>query len=202
MKRKTLGLPTKEPHNMNAVMIDLETMSTKPNAAILSIGAVLFDPWGTDTEDSIKNDTNRLFLASISIESNEKEGRHISASTVSWWLKQSEAARHALLSPSDQLRGALERFKQWIARQQPRIDRAWAKSPEFDCVILRDAFESTGLMWPFQYWNSRDVRTAVELAFPEGDEPTIGVGVAHNALDDAIRQALTVQSCHRRLHPR
>ena len=29
---------------MNDVMVDLETLSTKPNAAIVSIGAVFFDP--------------------------------------------------------------------------------------------------------------------------------------------------------------
>ena len=51
-------------------------------------------------------------------------------------------------------------------------------------------------MWPFKFWESRSVRTITEAAYPNGDQPAIGVGVAHKALDDAIRQALMVQHCN------
>jgi len=32
------------------VMLDLETLSTRPESVILTIGAVKFDPWGDDVE--------------------------------------------------------------------------------------------------------------------------------------------------------
>jgi hypothetical protein len=184
----------------NAVMVDLETMSTRPNAAILTIGAVQFDPFGNDTEENIKADRRRHFYETISFESNEAEGRHFSAGTIKWWLGQSHAAQKALLNPTTHLRGALTGFRMWVNGCTPKVDRVWAKSPEFDCIILKDAFDAVGEMWPFSYWNSRDVRTVVELAYPEGNEPEIGVGTAHNALDDAIRQALAVQNAYRILH--
>lgn len=74
--------------------------------------------------------------------------------------------------------------------------RVWAKDPDFDVVILRNAFAQIGEMFPFKFWETRSVRTITELAYPDGDPPPIGVGVAHNAKDDAIRQALMVQHCH------
>lgn len=185
---------------MNATMVDLETMSTRPDAAIITIGAVHFDPFGADTEESIKADPGRLFYTTISMESNEREKRHFSAGTVKWWLQQSQDAQKALLSPDSHLPGALKAFRMWVQECTPKTDRVWAKSPEFDCVILKSAFDSVGELWPFSYWNSRDVRTVIELAYPEGDEPKIGVGTAHNALDDAIRQVLSVQDAYRRLH--
>jgi hypothetical protein len=184
----------------NAVMVDLETMSTAPNAAIVAIGAVQFDPFGSDTEDSIRADPSRLFYTVISFESNEAEERHFSVSTIKWWLGQSKEAQTALLNPNTHLRGALTEFRMWVDALRPSVDRVWAKSPEFDCVILKNAYDAVGQVWPFQYWNSRDVRTVVELAYPEGDEPRIGGGIAHNALDDTIRQALAVQDAYRTIH--
>ena len=33
------------------IMIDLETLATTPNAAVLTIGAVRFDPFGDDMKE-------------------------------------------------------------------------------------------------------------------------------------------------------
>jgi hypothetical protein len=185
---------------MNAVMLDLETMDVAPSAAILTIGAVHFDPFGQDTEETLRT-PERTFYARISLDSNTAQGRTMSAGTVKWWLGQTDSARNELLQAELALRTAILTFRMWASNLTPRADRVWAKSPEFDVVILKHAFDQLNEVWPFKFWNSRDVRTATELAYPEGNEPKIGVGTAHNALDDAIRQALMVQHCHQILHP-
>lgn len=179
-----------------ACMIDIETLSTLPSAAIITIGAVMFDPRGEDTEESLRE--HAQLFGPISFESNEKEGRHISASTIAWWLKQEPAAQAGLFEGDIvPLRAALERFRQWVANAKPAPTRLWCKDPDFDGVILGDAFRQMGLMWPFRFWETRSVRTCMELAYPpgglRGDFPQIGVGVAHNAVDDSIRQALSIQ---------
>lgn len=169
------------------LMVDLETMSTHHNAAITSIGAVIFDP----NDESI--DGQPSFYQAISLESNEKEGRHFSGSTIAWWLKQSEEARAVLLTDVLPLHGALMRFKLWIAEHDPII--CWANSPSFDCAILKSAFGDQKMHWPFEFWKERDVRTIKDAAYPNGDCPQIRLGVAHGALDDAMSQALVVQRC-------
>ena len=177
-------------------MVDIETMSTEPNAAILTIGCVLFDPRGEDNEESLREHA-KLF-GPISFESNEKEGRHFSASTIAWWMKQSPEAQAGLFDGHIvTLPAALEGFRRFIANASPKPTRFWAKDPDFDGVILRNAMQQFNMIFPFNFWETRSVRTTMELAYPlgglRGDFPTIGVGTAHDAVDDSIRQCLAIQ---------
>jgi exodeoxyribonuclease VIII len=102
----------------NHCMIDIETMNTGHDAAIITIGAVMFDPRGKDTEESLRAGS-KLF-GPIDFESNEKEGRSFGAATIQWWLKQSEEARAALVEGNIvSLPAALEQFKQWANSYTP-----------------------------------------------------------------------------------
>lgn len=178
------------------LMIDLETMSTEPNAAVVAIGAVLFDPYAEDTTESLQNSPQ--YYATISLESNAKAGRHICPKTITWWLTQSQEARERLITNPIGLDLAITGFRQ--AFRHP-IARVWAKDPDFDCVILRSAMAACGQPWPWSYWANRSVRTLVELAYPDtSDIPLVGIGVIHTALDDAITQALLVQACYHQLY--
>lgn len=176
-------------------MIDIETMGTSPNAAIITIGACVFDPYGTDTEDTIPDE--QKFSATISFQDNQKQNRAFDADTIAWWLRQSKEAQDGLQEGDiTNLRKALTMYNQFFGNQKGRVSRIWAKSPDFDVVIMRDAFHSQNMMDLFKFWETRCVRTLTEAAYPNGDQPTIGVGVAHKALDDALRQALMVQHCN------
>lgn len=178
------------------LMIDIETMSRRPEAAILSIGAILFDPHHfQEPEELCKNPT---FNQTISIESNEREGRHIDGGTVAWWLRQSKEAQDALFVDPTNLQQGLQRFVVWANNLDPKF--VWANSPSFDLVILKNACEQLNVRWPWQYWAERDVRTAKDLAFPNGDCPQITHGIAHGALDDAIKQAEIIQICYAKLN--
>ena len=64
---------------MKHLAIDLETLSLKPNAHILSIGAVFFCPR--------EKRLGPKFHIVIDPEA-EQVGAHISASTVYWWFNQ------------------------------------------------------------------------------------------------------------------
>lgn len=172
------------------IMVDIETMDTAVSAAIVSIGACAFDMHNPDEQ------IDRTFSATISLKSNQDLGRTISAGTVEWWLKQSPEAQASLFrEPIMQLKHALTEFRIWVDGIQPRASRVWAKDPDFDCVRLGDAFAQLNMPWPFKYWESRSVRTIIEVAYPNGDEPNITHGVAHDAADDAVRQALMVRHC-------
>lgn len=177
-------------------MIDLETMSVASNAAIVSIGACAFDLY---SQQPITNQ----FEVNISLESNEKVGRHISASTVMWWMQQSQDAQRALYeSEQYTLEVGLNKLQKWIDEVSPRITHVWANDPDFDVVILKNAFDQCHRMWPFHFAANRSMRTIFELAYPDIDklkevrEYFRSQGTHHRAVDDAVAQAQIVQHCY------
>jgi exodeoxyribonuclease VIII len=173
--------PDNGEHTMprTALMIDLETMGTTHDAAILSIGAVIFDLNGEEIHATL-HDT-------VDLEDNQIHGRKIDASTVLWWMKQSKNAQLALTQNPMHLKKALNRLTELVQDWKPGT--VWANSPTFDLDILRHAYKSLGLACPWQYWAERDYRTLKDFT----DMPDFTSGTTHNALDDALAQATGVQ---------
>lgn len=184
--------------NRTDLMVDIETLSTDPNAAIVSIAGVVFDPHKVDLVVEDQKDPNISFYQTVKVGTNDSYGRHISAGTVEWWLTQTPEAIAALTNPTPlDLKKVMGLFCEWIRSRPTKVTRVWAKSPTFDCTILRNAATAVGHFWPFKYWQERDVRTIEDLAFPNPDlMPSFPAGEAHNALDDTFKQALQVQYYH------
>jgi hypothetical protein len=163
------------------VMIDLETMSSRPNAAIAAIGAVAFD---------MKTLTlGETFYTTIDLESCEKLGLHFSASTVSWWLKQSEQARRDVLGGKQtDLSLALADFSSWLCEHcvPAKSLKIWGNGGNFDPVIMESAYAACDEPVPWQFWGVRCFRTLKGLY--SAIEPDERQGTHHNALDDAIHQ--------------
>lgn len=184
------------------LMVDIETWDVAPTAAVASIGACMFDPTAGPTQE-----ISETFYCTISLASNQMNERTISASTVEWWLGQSQEARDALLSNQVGLAKGLASFAEWFQHDTTyRPTHVWANSPSFDCVILQSAFESCRLLFPLGFWLTRDVRTAGEMGYENPKERKAvmtlfreQVGTAHNAKDDAIAQALFVAQCYHQL---
>jgi len=63
------------------VMIDLETLDTRPQCTVLSLGAVKFNPYTKDEPHS------ELYFK-ISIDDQDRLGRTTSDETIAWWAKQ------------------------------------------------------------------------------------------------------------------
>lgn len=179
------------------VMVDIETLSVKPDAAILSIGACTFYLDKSDIEDT--------FYVNISPASNDQAGRDISADTISWWFQQEPAALAALGDNPTPLKLALASFGRWATNQPTKVTEVWANDPDFDIVILKQACEAVKTPWPFFFSLNRSVRTASAWAFPQPEDlaeakaSTLGQGTRHNALDDAVQQAKLIQLAYQRL---
>lgn len=79
--------------SMKHVMVDLETLGTKPGSVILSIGAVTFDLDGSGRD-------GRTFYQRVNIQSCLDAGMTVDGDTVEWWFHPDrDQARRALLSP-------------------------------------------------------------------------------------------------------
>lgn len=164
-------------------MIDLETLGVTPQAPILAIGAVRFDP-----------DTGTLgdgFEEIISFES-ACAHRKPEASTIAWWLQQSDDARQGVIRGRASLEAALRRLEFYLAGFHPVV---WSNGATFDIAMLEDAFRQFGYTPPWKFWNVRDVRTIVDLAYPDVPKHDFPFeGVRHSALADAEHQATYVSA--------
>lgn len=170
------------------IMVDLETLSSKSNAVIVSIGAVPFDP-----ETGV--DVGRPFYEVLARGDQTGYGRHIDPSTIDWWLQQSEAARAVFKAPatsSPEL--ALGRFSHYVfhlaelAGLKPEDAQVWGYGSTFDNVVLRSLYQDVGLKAPWSYRCDRCHRTLMSIANGLVEMPA-REGTYHNALDDAIYQA-------------
>ena len=158
-------------------MVDLETMGNGPEAAIVSIGAVMFN------KDC--GSVGKTFYLVVDLASSINHGGKVTASTIMWWLQQNQTAREALyLHGSASLPDALLAFKGFLDEFGGDV-RVWGNGAGFDNVILESAYRNCGIDVPWEFYNNRCHRTYVKErpAIPRPD-----MGVKHHALDDAMAQ--------------
>ena len=157
------------------IMLDLETMGTAGDSAIIAIGAVAFD----------KNGVSSKFYTNVNLQSCIDLGMKVDGSTVIWWMGQSDQARSIFSDDSPRLNSALIEFGNWFNNVSG--NEVWGNGAAFDNVILSTAYKKAGLVQPWNFWNDKCYRTV------KGMHPSIKlnrVGTYHNAVDDAESQAL------------
>ena len=182
------------------IMLDLETLGTKPGCVILSIGAVVFDPKTTATFGE--------FYIEINTPDSVRSGLEFSHDTLVWWNNQDQQAKDLLErcehDQSTDLYSALNELADWIGSlEATKRHNIWANDPSFDCRILEEAFDIKSLNAPWQYYNERSCRTMVSIGRDLGINPKQDIkflGIAHNALDDAKHQVKYISAIHRYIH--
>jgi len=165
---------------MRHIMVDIESLGTQPGSVILSIGAVVFGKTGM----------GETFYRNINILSQLLAGLTTDPETIAWWAKQSGAARGSLFPGQVSLFTALTDFTAFVKRD----DCLWAKGPDFDMMMINEAYRALGTKPSWSFRNTRDVRTILAIgknldlpSWPPMDERT-----KHHALHDAEYQALQV----------
>ncbi|EPV6269672.1 3'-5' exoribonuclease domain-containing protein, partial [Shigella boydii] len=176
------------------LMIDLETMGKNPDAPIISIGAIFFDPQ--------TGDMGPEFSKTIDLET---AGGVIDRDTIKWWLKQSREAQSAIMTDEIPLDDALLQLREFIDENSGEFFvQVWGNGANFDNTILRRSYERQGIPCPWRYYNDRDVRTIVELGKAIDFDARTAIpfeGERHNALDDARYQAKYVSAIWQKLIP-
>ena len=155
------------------IMVDLETLGTRPGSVILSIGAVKFD----------SKSLGKTFYTVISRGSCYDNFMTEDKETIEWWKTQSEEAQKVFTAPSVDLTVALLEFEHFIGEDA----KVWGNGSDFDNVLLAEAYRLLNLPTPWKFYNNRCYRTVKSL-YPH--RPLIRAkGIHHNALDDAVNQA-------------
>ncbi len=164
------------------VMLDTETLGTKPGCKILQIGAC------TIKRDS--REERKMFSVHLLKSGQDWHNLKEDPETLSWWQRQDPNLVASLFSPKNgvSLQTGLYDFTSWLygLNAGGKII-IWANAPSFDCKILEAAFEAIGVKVPWNFYSERCFRTLKNLV--PGIEPEF-VGVKHNALDDAVHQAV------------
>ncbi len=176
------------------LMIVLKTMGTSPDAPIISIGAIFYDPQ--------TGDMGPEFSKTIDLET---AGGVIDRGAIKYWWKQSREAQSAIMTDEIPLDDALLQLREFIDENSGEFFvQVWGNGANFDNTILRRSYERQGIPCPWRYYNDRDVRTIVELGKAIDFDPRTAIpfeGERHNALDDARYQAKYVSVIWQKLIP-
>ena len=170
------------------VMLDLETVSTEPNAGIIQIGACL-------VKDTTTNYKGKISLSSI--ESHNAKVRSdftfdVSYENLHWWNKQDPVIRAAAFSGTKGISDVLQEFGAWLTQLAHNSNKKvmlWGNGADFDCTIIQKAFHNTMNTYPTGYKNHRCYRTMI-AGMPAALKAYVPANLKpHDALADAIYQA-------------
>ena len=167
-------------------MLDIETLSTRPESVVLTLGAVKFDPWAADV------DTDSGLYVRCNVDEQINMGRHIQDETLEWWGKQAEDVREEALGDHDRtgMNSMLDQLNRFLVGS----NNIWCQGPAFDIVILENLYRQMERPTPWQFWQIRDSRTLFGV---HGDPRDKGAKGAHNALIDCYYQARAVQQVYK-----
>ena len=197
------------------IMIDIETLSSASNAAIVSIGAVSFNISETYVELAKEEDSFIVGInpdwydavSPIQFDTNDD--------TIRWWSKQSKAAQDSLkINKVQTLPLALDLFYEWVEKSGFNVDdtsyakdrqRVWAMPASFDLPILRNGAkfaygDVNQVPWHYrQEMCARAHRALFNDFASEARAANLDQGlVAHRADHDAIKQARVLQFIEKR----
>jgi hypothetical protein len=179
-------------HEPNNIMLDIETLGTRPSSVILSIGMVKFDP--------AKRELGDTYYRVLSSQDQLDMERTQDDSTVKWWSEQSKEASSVLFqsaaegSEGGMVHQTLMEMGEWMG-PEPRL---WGNGAGFDNVLLRSLFDTYGVKAPWSFRHDRCYRTLQALANGKVTNAKMvkhGIvsprfeGIRHHALDDAKNQA-------------
>ena len=163
-------------------MLDLETLGTRPDCVIMTLGAVKFDPFNPDREPG-----PGIYLR-MDLDEQLALGRTVDDSTITWWAEQDARVRAEAWEGGD--RSSIQELKRELNRFLVGVDEIWSQGPVFDIAILEDLYRSQNWGFPWYFWQIRDSRTLFKV---HGDPRARGRDQAHNALLDCVYQAKAVQ---------
>ena len=165
-------------------MLDIETLATTPDAVVMSVGVVKFDPHtGTPYNKT---------LWRPDIDEQTERDRHVSESTLEWWAKQPDHIQEDAFS--DEGRIPVTEFMKELNRYCVGADKIWCQGPQFDMLILENLYIQYGHHFGWQFWQIMDCRTLFQL-MPVDPRKAIQQDL-HSADADAYYQAIGVQQCY------
>lgn len=170
----------------NAVMLDLETLATGPNAGVVQIAACCFN---TETG----NTDGDPFTVDVSLQTCLMVGGEVDESTVLWWREQ-VAAGVPFPVGGVSIGEALDQLTVWfLTKPDEAACNVWSQGPSFDVAILEGYYKRLKKVPPWAYSAARDTRTVYWMARQTGWEKPPETIAHHVALEDCYRQIVCLK---------
>ncbi|QBJ01004.1 3'-5' exoribonuclease [Vibrio phage Rostov 7] len=179
-----------QPEVTKIAVVDIETLGKGVGSKIASIGCAILD---------VKTlQIGKAFYEVI--ETKDQHTRYAEADTVEFWLTQAVESPDAFnelfkksSKPKVSLENALKDLSAWLKSEfNGEPINMFGNGPEFDNVILNDAYEQLGIDLPWSHWCNQSVRTMLLMyrLVNGNQQPDIKFeGVKHHALFDAVHEA-------------
>ena len=172
------------------VVLDLETLGTSEDAAIIQIGcAVMYQD-----HYYIPENCPEEFEVTIKYEDCTNGEFALSEDTMLWWEKQDPTTKQYVFSGQESYLDAFDLFTWWVQNLKSNGAEiaVWGNGADFDNRLLSYSLNSLGFRDVWKYTNNRCLRTLKNL-FPPVEPPfqlprLIGEK-AHTALGDARYEA-------------
>lgn len=148
------------------LMLDVESMALGPRAVLTQVALL-----GYDLEEDELLETRHVQFYPVDPQQQIIPPRRIMASTIGWWMKQSDEARERFeQSTSTDFQDLPALGRHLISTFNQLTDggtipyELWAKGPQFDIVAVETLLEEVGLSAPWDYGTVRDLRTLCATA--------------------------------------
>jgi len=167
-------------------MIDIETLGTKPNAVILSVGAIKFDPFNSNEPHDGKH-------WRLDVDAQTEIDREVNEDTLAWWAKQDPEIQEDAFGESG--RTDVYQFMKELNGWLTGCEAVWCQGPQFDMVILENLFTQFNHHKGWAFWQIMDCRTIFNM-MPMDPRKAIQQNL-HSADADAYYQAVCVQQTYK-----
>ena len=168
--------------------IDIETLGTKPDTTVLTIGAVKFNPF-------TKEDPYADLYLKVDADQQLEAGRSVDEDTLKWWTTQPQEIQDEAFLSTD--RTSVEDTLAQLNKYLVGVDKIWCQGPVFDICILENLYRQYNKHFNWVFWNIRDSRTLFGLM--QEDPRKKYKFAAHNALEDCRIQSKCIQEVYAEL---
>ena len=166
----------------HCVCLDVETLSTAPDAVILEIGAVCFDPHTGELGPELN--------VEIGMREADNRLRGVDPETWAWWAERMKKGQDMPgMYGGFSLWTGLHMLKEFLDDQMEirSAREVWAWGSDFDFPILKHALDDAQIEVPWLYGRQCDARTICRKLGVKRQGP-----VRHVAVEDARQEAEAV----------
>lgn len=171
---------------MYNIIIDIETLGRRNDAAITQVGIVI-----ADAEFEIKE----KHLIRIHQSAWHSCNRTFTGDTILWWLSQDNSPCAGNCYIEDAISTTVDSYEELLEKIREKFDGyndddslIWTKGT-MDLFCLKDLYEYFDTDTPWKFWQPRDIRTVKE--FIKGWKTVQQNN--HNALEDAVNQCMELK---------
>lgn len=165
-----------------SIIIDCETLGLDPSAMITEIGAIAFDRRDFSEAGHI--------LLKPSVFEQMRAGRSYDPGTLDF--HSSHGTLPSDLADCYECKTVAILLENFFIQYEP--ERVWIQGTCFDRPLIENFMRQNGRGLPWEFWRSRDARTAWDMAFPGEKHPKRD----HEALSDcrATLECLKASAMH------